>query len=190
MTCCQACLADSSQYAGSTMTAAAGSTIHPALGRTGRGIKCRKEPPMNKLLSGIAAAALCLPSWRAAPRRAATAAAPPAAEVRAAHPALRPHFKFGRIERQATNKAWAALAQCLLPRGLRRTLRPGRSAYRRVSKQLRLGRRRHARLADLPPVRPAVPRRRRGRPGTGFMPTPYWPSDTQQFGVYYIRGPW
>lgn len=29
--------------------------------------------------------------------------------------------------------------------------------------------------------------------GTGwgnFLPTPNWPSDTQQFGVYYIRGPW
>ena len=23
-----------------------------------------------------------------------------------------------------------------------------------------------------------------------FIPTPHWPSDTQQFGVYYIRGPW
>lgn len=23
-----------------------------------------------------------------------------------------------------------------------------------------------------------------------FVPTPKWPSDTQQFGVYYIRGPW
>ena len=23
-----------------------------------------------------------------------------------------------------------------------------------------------------------------------FRPTPYWPSDTEQFGVYYIRGPW
>ena len=23
-----------------------------------------------------------------------------------------------------------------------------------------------------------------------FLPTPNWPSDTQQFGVYYIRGPW
>jgi hypothetical protein len=26
--------------------------------------------------------------------------------------------------------------------------------------------------------------------GTGFYPTPHWPSDTDQFGVYYIRGPW
>jgi len=24
----------------------------------------------------------------------------------------------------------------------------------------------------------------------GFQPTPYWPSDTLQFGVYYIRAPW
>ena len=23
-----------------------------------------------------------------------------------------------------------------------------------------------------------------------FRPTPNWPSDTDQFGVYYIRGPW
>jgi hypothetical protein len=23
-----------------------------------------------------------------------------------------------------------------------------------------------------------------------FLPTPYWPNDTRQFGVYYIRGPW
>jgi hypothetical protein len=23
-----------------------------------------------------------------------------------------------------------------------------------------------------------------------FRPTPPWPSDTRQFGVYYIRGPW
>src|SRR5262245_36732371 len=36
-----------------------------------------------------------------------------------------------------------------------------------------------------------------GRPFPGygggygnFLPTPNWPSDTQQFGVYYIRGPW
>ncbi len=24
----------------------------------------------------------------------------------------------------------------------------------------------------------------------GFLPTPPWPSDTDQFGDYYIRGPW
>ncbi|MFV2066657.1 MAG: hypothetical protein ACC645_06715 [Pirellulales bacterium] len=24
----------------------------------------------------------------------------------------------------------------------------------------------------------------------GFAPTPTWPSDTRQFGVYYARGPW
>ena len=23
-----------------------------------------------------------------------------------------------------------------------------------------------------------------------LRPTPYWPTDTNQFGVYYIRGPW
>ena len=23
-----------------------------------------------------------------------------------------------------------------------------------------------------------------------FQPTPRWPSDTDQFGVYYVRGPW
>jgi hypothetical protein len=26
--------------------------------------------------------------------------------------------------------------------------------------------------------------------GNNFLPTPHWPSDTQEFGVYYIRGPW
>ena len=26
--------------------------------------------------------------------------------------------------------------------------------------------------------------------GGAFLPTPLNPSDTQQFGVYYIRGPW
>ena len=26
--------------------------------------------------------------------------------------------------------------------------------------------------------------------GYGFLPTPGWPSDTRQFGTYYIRGPW
>jgi hypothetical protein len=24
----------------------------------------------------------------------------------------------------------------------------------------------------------------------GFRPTPAWPSNTDQFGVYYVRGPW
>lgn len=24
----------------------------------------------------------------------------------------------------------------------------------------------------------------------GFRPTPIWPSHTDQFGVYYVRGPW
>ena len=26
--------------------------------------------------------------------------------------------------------------------------------------------------------------------GTGFGHTPAWPSDTNQFGVYYVRAPW
>jgi hypothetical protein len=26
--------------------------------------------------------------------------------------------------------------------------------------------------------------------GRGFLPTPRWPSSTDQFGVYYVRGPW
>jgi len=26
--------------------------------------------------------------------------------------------------------------------------------------------------------------------GGPFRPTPVWPSDTSQFGVYYVRGPW
>jgi len=26
--------------------------------------------------------------------------------------------------------------------------------------------------------------------GYGFLPTPQYPADTQQFGVYYVRGPW
>jgi hypothetical protein len=36
----------------------------------------------------------------------------------------------------------------------------------------------------------------RNYPGEGvynrawFRPTPPWPSDTDQFGVYYVRGPW
>ena len=35
----------------------------------------------------------------------------------------------------------------------------------------------------------------RNYPGEGsfggpFRPTPIWPSDTSQFGVYYVRGPW
>lgn len=36
----------------------------------------------------------------------------------------------------------------------------------------------------------------RNYPGAGyydgqmFRPTPYWPSDTDQFGVYPVRGPW
>jgi hypothetical protein len=26
--------------------------------------------------------------------------------------------------------------------------------------------------------------------GRGVLPTPRWPSSTDQFGVYYVRGPW
>jgi hypothetical protein len=26
--------------------------------------------------------------------------------------------------------------------------------------------------------------------GAGFLHTPHWPRDTNQFGVYYVRGPW
>ncbi|OYV87578.1 MAG: hypothetical protein B7Z73_09885 [Planctomycetia bacterium 21-64-5] len=26
--------------------------------------------------------------------------------------------------------------------------------------------------------------------GRGFLPTPRWPGSTDQFGVYYVRGPW
>ena len=26
--------------------------------------------------------------------------------------------------------------------------------------------------------------------GGHYLPTPHWPSDTSQFGVYYVRGPW
>jgi hypothetical protein len=26
--------------------------------------------------------------------------------------------------------------------------------------------------------------------GSEFRPQPYWPSSTDQFGVYYVRGPW
>ena len=26
--------------------------------------------------------------------------------------------------------------------------------------------------------------------GAGILPTPYWPSDTVQFGVHSVRGPW
>lgn len=26
--------------------------------------------------------------------------------------------------------------------------------------------------------------------GGGFRPTPIWPSDTSQFGIHYVRGPW
>jgi hypothetical protein len=26
--------------------------------------------------------------------------------------------------------------------------------------------------------------------GYGFLGTPNWPSHTDQYGVYYVRGPW
>ena len=29
-----------------------------------------------------------------------------------------------------------------------------------------------------------------GGGGGGFRPTPLWPSDTDQFGVHHVRGPW
>src|SRR5687767_6151949 len=29
-----------------------------------------------------------------------------------------------------------------------------------------------------------------GGAGGPFLPTPHWPSSTDQFGVYYVRGPW
>lgn len=29
-----------------------------------------------------------------------------------------------------------------------------------------------------------------GQGAGGFYSTPHWPSSTQQFGVYYVRGPW
>ena len=43
---------------------------------------------------------------------------------------------------------------------------------------------------------PICPQFRRAWPGPGrfdrsaFKPTPRWPSDTNQFGAYYVRGPW
>lgn len=43
------------------------------------------------------------------------------------------------------------------------------------------------------PIRPQFLGPYNGYPYDGFpnfQPTPYWPSDTLQFGVYYIRAPW
>ncbi len=43
------------------------------------------------------------------------------------------------------------------------------------------------------PIRPQFTRRWPGPEQYGrsqFRPTPRWPSDTNQFGSYYIRGPW
>lgn len=45
-------------------------------------------------------------------------------------------------------------------------------------------------------VTPIAPQFHRAYPGPGvynrrlFQPTPTWPSDTNQFGVYSVRGPW
>ena len=41
-------------------------------------------------------------------------------------------------------------------------------------------------------IRPQFRRRYYGIEGggQGFYPTPLWPSHTDQFGAYYIRGPW
>ncbi len=45
-------------------------------------------------------------------------------------------------------------------------------------------------------VTPICPQFERNYPGPGlfnrrhFRPTPPWPSDTNQFGAYYVRGPW
>lgn len=45
-------------------------------------------------------------------------------------------------------------------------------------------------------IRPIYHQYQRTDPGSGglvpgqFLPTPVWPSHTDQFGVYYVRGPW
>ena len=39
-------------------------------------------------------------------------------------------------------------------------------------------------------MRPAPVGPGAGGGGTAFRPTPRWPSHTDQFGVYYVRGPW
>lgn len=45
-------------------------------------------------------------------------------------------------------------------------------------------------------ITPICPQFQRAWPGVGsydrraFRPTPPWPSDTDQFGAYYVRGPW
>lgn len=45
-------------------------------------------------------------------------------------------------------------------------------------------------------IRPIDHQFRRNYPGSysggqyGFRATPQWPSDTRQFGVYYVRSPW
>ena len=67
--------------------------------------------------------------------------------------ALRRRRRLGSLPRPDI-----ALAQRLLPRRVWRALRAGRSTYRRISVELRLGGRRHSRRADLPPVRTAISR--------------------------------
>ena len=45
-------------------------------------------------------------------------------------------------------------------------------------------------------ISPICPQFHRNWPGPSgydrraFRPTPRWPSDTDQFGIYYVRGPW
>jgi hypothetical protein len=42
-------------------------------------------------------------------------------------------------------------------------------------------------------MRPITPQFGPGGPGigvTGAQPAPYWPQNTRQMGVYYLRGPW
>jgi hypothetical protein len=45
-------------------------------------------------------------------------------------------------------------------------------------------------------ITPIAPQFGRNYGGPGWnvpgalLPTPRWPSDTDQFGVYYVRGPW
>ena len=65
---------------------------------------------------------------------------------------------------------------------------PRRPTDRPVANQLGLGRRQLAHLAHRPPVP-------RNYPGNGpfggpYRPTPLWPSDTTEFGVYPVRAPW
>lgn len=46
---------------------------------------------------------------------------------------------------------------------------------------------------QIEPIQPQFEGPMNGYPHTvtgDWLPTPYWPTDTRQFGVYYIRGPW